>query len=294
MAFEMWKNSTEMAQFIVLIILTPIGIAVTGLRFVACRHGARKAGLEDWLAVLACLFASLVNFDALMAISILNGRTIVQEVVESPSDYEHMRKWDMASLYCYFVHSLTVKLSVLALYHRIFGVYRGYRIWIYILGGFQTVLALIFCIFQALQCRPFNRYFDISIPGYCTDEGTVILGGEIPNSLVDFAMVILAMFMIRRLQLSSAMKWRLRLLFGLGSLVGIIGFVKIAITYSSSELYALSMISIWSCVQMFVSLFCCCFPVFYILPIITKPPLYWEFFAYISANRPPFFVNLIV
>jgi hypothetical protein len=111
-----------------------------------------------------------------------------------------------------------VKLSVLALYYRIFGVNRAYRIWIYVIGGIQTVLFIIFCTFQALQCKPLARYWDLSIPGTCTDEGVVILGGETPNSLVDFAMVILAMFMIRPRQLASSVKWRLRILFGLGAL----------------------------------------------------------------------------
>ncbi|KAI1409859.1 hypothetical protein F5Y13DRAFT_169088 [Hypoxylon sp. FL1857] len=173
----------------------------------------------------------------------------------------------MAGLYFYFAHALFVKLSVLALYNRVFGVNRVYRRWVYLLGALQTVLFFLFCIYQALQCRPISKYFDLRLPGNCKDEGTVILLVEVPNSLVDFAMVILAMFMIRPLQLSSAMKWRLRFLFGLGALVGIIGFVKIAITYSATALYAFSMIALWSGVQMFVSLLCCCLPVFHpILP----------------------------
>lgn len=124
----------------------------------------------------------------------------------------------MSALYCYFVHTFFVKLSVLALYRRIFGINRTYRICIYVLAGAQGILSLIFCIFQALQCRPFSKYFDLTIPGTCKDEGTVILGGEAPNSLIDFAMVILAMVMIRKLQLTSAVKWRLSIVFGLGFL----------------------------------------------------------------------------
>lgn len=124
----------------------------------------------------------------------------------------------MANLYFYFAHSLSVKLSVLALYYRIFGVHRAYKIWIYVLGAIQTVLIVAFCIFRALQCRPFNKYFNLSIPGTCTGEEVVILAGETPNSLIDFAMVILAMFMIRARRLPSAMKWKLRVLFGVGAL----------------------------------------------------------------------------
>lgn len=122
----------------------------------------------------------------------------------------------MAGLYFYFVHIALVKLSVLALFRRIFGVRRAYKIWINILGAFQIGLSLVFCAFEALQCRPFNKYFDRSVPGKCQEDGLVVISGETPNSLVDFAIVILAMVMIRPRQLPSATKTKLRVLFGFG------------------------------------------------------------------------------
>lgn len=66
MAFRIYNNSTQFAQFIVLIIFTPLGIAVTVLRFVATRYGARRPGLEDWMAALATVFFILVNLAGLM------------------------------------------------------------------------------------------------------------------------------------------------------------------------------------------------------------------------------------
>lgn len=66
MAFEINKDSTQFAQFVTLIILTPLGIAVTALRFVAVRRVERKAGAEDWLAIIATLFTILTNLSALM------------------------------------------------------------------------------------------------------------------------------------------------------------------------------------------------------------------------------------
>lgn len=251
-----------MSQFIVLTIFTPLGILVTILRFVATHRASRKPSIEDWLAVVATVFFITTNLGGLMAISILNGREIAEEIRESPSDYKHMRQWDMVALYSYFAHMTSLKLSVLALYYRIFGVRTAYRVWIYVLGGVQTIVFILLCIFQALLCHPFERYFDRSVPGSCKEDGLIVLGGELPNSLIDFAMVVLAIFMIRPLQLSSTMKWRLRVVFGLGSLVGVIGIIKIAITYSTDVLYAFSMVSLWSGVQMFVALLCCCLPVY--------------------------------
>lgn len=66
MTFNIHNNSTQFAEFIVLILFTPLGIAVTVLRFVATRYGARKPGLEDWLAAGATLFFLLFNLASLM------------------------------------------------------------------------------------------------------------------------------------------------------------------------------------------------------------------------------------
>lgn len=57
MGFAIYNNSTQLATFIVLIVFTPLGIILTGLRFFAARRGARELSYEDWLAVVATLFS---------------------------------------------------------------------------------------------------------------------------------------------------------------------------------------------------------------------------------------------
>lgn len=66
MAFEIYEDSTQLAQFVTLIVFTPLGIAVTALRFVAVRRVTRKVGVEDWLAVIATIFFILTNLTGLM------------------------------------------------------------------------------------------------------------------------------------------------------------------------------------------------------------------------------------
>ncbi|KAI0440352.1 hypothetical protein F4803DRAFT_527750 [Xylaria telfairii] len=263
MGFEMGRSPMRLTQFIILLIFTPLGTAVTAVRLVAIRRTSRKPGFEDWMAVLATLFFALTNLTSLIAISYLNGRTIEEEVRDTPWDYASMRKSDFASLYFYFVHSITIKFSTLGLFYRIFGVNRTYRKWIYAIGLAQAILTLSFIILHPLTCRPFNRYFDLTIPGSCRSDGSTILAGETPNSLIDIAMVVLAMIMIRPLVLPSRVKWSLRVLFGMGAIVGIIGFIKIGITYSGDMIYSFGLVSIWTCIQMFISILCCCLPIIY-------------------------------
>ena len=53
MAFEVFKDSTQGAYFVVLIISAVLSVVAVVLRFLATRRMGRKPGLEDWLAVSA-------------------------------------------------------------------------------------------------------------------------------------------------------------------------------------------------------------------------------------------------
>lgn len=110
------------------------------------------------------------------------------------------------------------KLSVCALYRRIFGVNQVYRRWVYILAAAQCATCFTLVCMQILLCRPLHKFWDWAAPGQCMPWTTILLATEPPNSLVDFGLVALAMAVIRPMQLDSKAKWKLRLLFGLGSL----------------------------------------------------------------------------
>jgi hypothetical protein len=184
--------------------------------------------------------------------------------IEAVSDEDLLtfRRGDYIFSHFYNIGIGLTKLAVLALYYRIFSINRTYRLSIYALAAAQAVLIFLCCVLQSQICHPFARWFDRTIPGTCKSDGLIILAGETPNSIIDFLMVILAMVMIRSLHLSRIVKWRLRFLFGLGALVGIVGFIKVALTFSMADVYSLSMVSLLSCIQMFLSLLCCCLPVY--------------------------------
>lgn len=110
------------------------------------------------------------------------------------------------------------KLSICALYRRIFGVNQVYRRWIYLLAAAQCVAYVTFVLMQLLQCRPLRSFWNWLAPGKCMPWTTILLVAGPLNSLVDFGLVALAMAMIRPMKLNSSAKWKLRFLFGLGSL----------------------------------------------------------------------------
>jgi preprotein translocase subunit Sss1 len=72
MGFAIHDNSTQLAQFCVLIVFTPLGILLTWLRFVANCRSARKPSSEDWLAVVATIFFIGTNLAGLVGEYISN------------------------------------------------------------------------------------------------------------------------------------------------------------------------------------------------------------------------------
>ncbi|KAM0799997.1 hypothetical protein BDR22DRAFT_889961 [Usnea florida] len=65
-------------------------------------------------------------------------------------------------------------------------------------------------------------------------------------------------------------KIRLALIFALGGFVGIIGFLRIAITYRPASV-SLYETDVWLCIQLGFSVICCCLPTFG--PILSKDSL---------------------
>jgi hypothetical protein len=110
------------------------------------------------------------------------------------------------------------KASLLALFYRIFGVDRTFSRWIYGILAVHSIWAIIVLFLNLFPCKPVRKAWYPRTPGHCLSQAVVAVPEETVNSLIDFAMVILAVYMIRPLHMPKRTKWKLRLLFGLGSL----------------------------------------------------------------------------
>ncbi|KAI0379565.1 hypothetical protein F5Y04DRAFT_259372 [Hypomontagnella monticulosa] len=267
MTFRLYENKLQWAEFWIIILALVLAIVFTALRFAATRRGKRSLGLEDWMALAALAFFTMFSASCLLALLPCNGKDVYVLAAQDPEAFGTSRLWTLVSLFAFFCSYLTTKLSVLALYYRLFGVVKVYARWIYSLAVFEMVWFIIMCILQGCQCQPINRFWQPETAGKCINEGVIIVFSEVPNSTHDFAMMILAMFMLRPLQIDEITKWRLRILFGLGGLVGLLGIVKICISYSEDTIYPFAKFGILSFIQSFLAMFCCCAPVFHhILP----------------------------
>ncbi|GAP92218.1 putative integral membrane protein [Rosellinia necatrix] len=262
MALRILTDPAQGAYFILLIILVPVGVAATILRFVATKKSGRSPGIEDWLA-LGALVSYLSNtILALIALIGFNGRDAVVLALTKPEEYASLQKIVYAALPFFPLQMFFSKASILALYYRVFGVNRTYAWWIYGIFAIHSIWAIVVIVLNLAGCQPVEKNWYPLAPGHCISQAVAAIPEETVNSLIDFAMVILAIVMIRTLQMSSRVKWKLGLLFGLGSLVGVIGFIKLGVQYNPNGQYVYTVLGLWATLQMAAAILCCCAPVY--------------------------------
>ncbi|KAH8159590.1 hypothetical protein CIB48_g8657 [Xylaria polymorpha] len=249
--------------FVFAILLAILCTSATALRFVASKRILGRLGAEDWLA-----FAALVSFLAYISLvlaSVLGQR----EPAILPID-EEMRAAKMiyATVPFYPLNQFFAKLSILFLYHRLFSINRHFVRWTYVLGTAQSALTILTIFINIFGCRPisYNWNFTGDDGGWCLDQVAVFTGTESVNSAIDFAMVALASAMVAGIRLTFSTRLKLMLLFFVGGLSGIIGFLRIGGSNlygkeKDSRLFGTTHID-WTVAQQAASIVCCCAPMY--------------------------------
>ena len=110
------------------------------------------------------------------------------------------------------------KLSLLALYHRIFSISRTFARMVYIVATFQIVWCIVQVALRLFQCTPIKAAYNPTIPGKCLNSQVLLACGESTNSFVDFFMIGMAVWMVMKLKMSVTSKVRLSILFAIGAL----------------------------------------------------------------------------
>ena len=122
----------------------------------------------------------------------------------------------MSAQFC--MQQLFAKFSLLFLYYRVFSVSRRFVYCVYVLGTVQLLWSISTYLVHYFLCTPVKKLWEPKTPGHCINNPVFLAAGETPNSLVDFALVGLAVWMVFSLQMKSSTKWKLSVLFAVGGL----------------------------------------------------------------------------
>ncbi|KAK4169899.1 hypothetical protein QBC43DRAFT_38934 [Cladorrhinum sp. PSN259] len=260
MAFYVFDEGEQCANFMVAVVAVPITITVVLLRVLSTVRAGKGVGLENWFALLALaafLFYAAVD---LWIICTLNGRNI-RKLETFPNDtivaiYKAAYVVNIASP----LNQTFAKLCLLALYRRLFYISQGFLRWVCAVGGAQIIWCIAVICFRLFLCRPIADSWNPLIKGKCFDSQIVLAWGDSINSLLDFIMVGMAVWVVVGLRVSTAAKIRISFLFALGGFSGVIGIIKIGEAWGTIGTNVRN--STWNMAQQATSIVCCCVPIY--------------------------------
>ena len=117
----------------------------------------------------------------------------------------------------YIFTALTIKLSILCLYRRLFST-PAFRSLSFVAGLAVVALFIAACVASAFQCWPISHFWDPLGPGTCFNFNAYFLGASAAEAVVDTAILVLPLHSIWKLQLSRKIKSSLIGIFLLGGM----------------------------------------------------------------------------
>ncbi|KAH8880569.1 hypothetical protein GQ53DRAFT_630003, partial [Thozetella sp. PMI_491] len=230
---------------------------------VACRVVSRawvtKAfGADDWMVVVAQVLA----LGAIVAIGLEQHFGLGRHIWTIPNLAPYMQSF-YASILLYNAGLVTVKISIVLMYRRIF-VGEGMRratltaLVMLIAWGISVVVGL------AMICLPIQKLWDDRVPGRCVDFLPAFFAPACINMVADFAIFVLPMPAIRHLALPLKQKIMIALILCLGLLTCVISIVRLstltAAATATDSSWDNTGAALWSLIELTISIIAACLP----------------------------------
>ncbi|ORY18051.1 hypothetical protein BCR34DRAFT_596619 [Clohesyomyces aquaticus] len=206
----------------------PIAASIisTALRLWAKTAGRNGITLDDYLIVFAtlCLVgqcATGLGYGPPHGM----GRHVV--AVE-PHDLVQVRKADYIFSHFYDIALVSVKLGILALYHRVF-VVPIFRKFVLATAAFVVAWGIGITVTLLLLCRPLKAYWDPNVTGKCLDLTTFTYFTNISNLITDIWIFLMPVPVIWHLQLQTKKKLLLCFIFCIGLATCIVSSVRLTV-----------------------------------------------------------------
>ncbi|KAK8070489.1 hypothetical protein PG997_010692 [Apiospora hydei] len=210
-----------------------------GLRFWAKSFTSQIFGLDDAF-LIAAWFVNL----GMCAIAILMtyvggvGRHVEHLEKTDPTKLEGWAKCLLAFEMVYFTSMALPKMAIVFLYLRVFNWRGAMRTWAYVIQTLLAATSLSFVLVACFQCRPLAYWWDRTIPGgVCIDVQLFFHAQAIPGIIMDCFIMGLPLSTIWGLQLPTAKRVALALIFAIGSF-GIVSSIIRAVTFFSTAAFA--------------------------------------------------------
>ncbi|RDW71128.1 hypothetical protein BP6252_07691 [Coleophoma cylindrospora] len=237
-----------------------IAAVVVGLRLYVRGRIVRKFGIEDFFVGITLLSSICQTVTVYDQVYFGLGR---HTSTLTPEEGMSQKKILYISIIFYGLGLTTIKWSILFQYQRLF-VRKEDKIKAWILVGIVTAFGLFIILTSMLTCLPVAKFWDDTIPGYCQHKRPLWFVHAAFNVCTDFAIMILPMPVLWRLQMPKKQKVTLMCIFGLGGVVCIISAIRVwtidVATTTKDPSYDMTTAAILSSVEVNVAIICSSLP----------------------------------
>ncbi|PBP18828.1 hypothetical protein BUE80_DR010471 [Diplocarpon rosae] len=230
------------------ILLAAFTYPVVILRFISRVIIARKVWWDDWTILMtAILMMPMVALPIYPAYGLGMGK--------------HFYNLFYATQLFYVITQTLGKISILLLYLRVFP-HERFRPVLLFSMAIVTAHMVGFLFAVALQCLPVRMTWDRHVPGTCLNRQALIYTGAGFSIFEDFAIMLLPILELRRLNMSVRKRIAIAFMFALGSFASVTSIIRLfyITSYGNSvdeTWYNVDMI-IWSTIETYSAVVCAC------------------------------------
>ncbi|KAI1140046.1 hypothetical protein F5Y05DRAFT_376973 [Hypoxylon sp. FL0543] len=209
------------------IILNALSTVFVGLRLYARKYKGVKFAFDDYIVVVALIFdhAQLIDEGIMVRFGLgINGETVMATY---PGGVSPFLQAFFAVQLLYSCLSPLAKISLLALYYRIFYLSRTLRIAVWIMAGLLVSWGISVFFTSIFTCDPIRGFWDLSSGAKCIDSALFFEAITIPNIILDVATVILPTREVWKLQMGRDRKLAFTAIFLVGGVVVIAAVARL-------------------------------------------------------------------
>ncbi|CAG9941838.1 unnamed protein product [Clonostachys rosea f. rosea IK726] len=205
--------------FVAIFFFTCLAFAVVLMRVYTRLFITRIFGIDDYLMV------------ASMALSIAYIGTVVHEMELGlgyrvrQEDYLSFVKSEFFTTLIYTWNQWVIKMSILALYWRVFVTQKPRKILKWLIG-WLCIYGLVNCIAPIFSCIPVQKFWNPSLDGHCMQGGELHYVLATCNAINDFAILIFPIPILLKLKMPLRVRVILIMTLTCGLLASVVSIVR--------------------------------------------------------------------
>ncbi|KAH8719303.1 hypothetical protein GQ44DRAFT_687868 [Phaeosphaeriaceae sp. PMI808] len=284
-------NRLSLAQY-------TVAVVIVALRFITRACLVKKLGLDDLFIAVAVVLGGVQTETIILQVQYGRGRHTKGMHVE---EFNQMLKYTWINMLVYFVANWAVKMSILALYHRI-GFKRQGLPWIvqapaiWITAGIMTAFTVASFLAQLLACIPISRIWDVQRqPEGCIDGTLFMQASAAINVGADVILLLFPLPLLPLMKFNKKQQTALGIIFSVGIIPVIASTMRLCEIAMAGSPVSIDMswqkgdsswmwawVPIWSQIEVDVGIFAASLPSLH--PLVNHV---WKGFSTCGPPKPP-------